>query len=365
MILGTAAYMSPEQARGKADRREDRHLGIRPRVLRDADRASRLPGRGRLRHAGQRSQDQPELRAVPGSVPPRFARSSRLSRQGPEATGRSSLDRPVRFGAPGNAAARTESKSRQCFGADAGAPAADCFRRGPRLRQPCSLVLASWLAFGPTTVPGREPSHSETYAGRNVGVVCRGSERGGTELDGPLRGFVGRGRPGNERAQLWLGGLQTLEARMRLARRGRPRPSGTRRALCGVRGERRDSRRARSRGAVARTAMFPRSGGPGADDYSLSRNTGPLIKVSSTRGMPSPRVDAGGGRSLRHVANVPDGRHSCLALRVGGRRGSVYVGSLDSSKRTMVLRAHAANVLLSAGQRVVPSGNDANEAGVR
>ena len=36
MILGTAAYMAPEQARGRAGRQARRHLGLRRRPLRDA-----------------------------------------------------------------------------------------------------------------------------------------------------------------------------------------------------------------------------------------------------------------------------------------------------------------------------------------
>ena len=38
VILGTAAYMSPEQARGKVGRQGNRYLGLRLRALRDADR---------------------------------------------------------------------------------------------------------------------------------------------------------------------------------------------------------------------------------------------------------------------------------------------------------------------------------------
>ena len=38
VILGTAAYMSPEQARGQAGRQADGHLGVRLRALRAAHR---------------------------------------------------------------------------------------------------------------------------------------------------------------------------------------------------------------------------------------------------------------------------------------------------------------------------------------
>ena len=54
VILGTAAYMSPEQAKGRAGRQAQRHLGVRLRALRDADRQARVRGRRRHRHAGGR-----------------------------------------------------------------------------------------------------------------------------------------------------------------------------------------------------------------------------------------------------------------------------------------------------------------------
>jgi serine/threonine protein kinase len=50
MILGTAAYMSPEQARGKAGGQAHRHLGVRVCALRNARRPCRVHAEHHLRY---------------------------------------------------------------------------------------------------------------------------------------------------------------------------------------------------------------------------------------------------------------------------------------------------------------------------
>ena len=67
VILGTAAYMSPEQARGQAGRQARRHLGLRLRAVRDADREASVRRGGRVAYA--RRSDE---------VGTRFARAAEL-----------------------------------------------------------------------------------------------------------------------------------------------------------------------------------------------------------------------------------------------------------------------------------------------
>ena len=68
-IIGTAAYMAPEQARGQ-DRRSPRgHLGVRRRAVRDAGGRPAIHRRRRVHNARERDQRRRQLeRAADGSA---------------------------------------------------------------------------------------------------------------------------------------------------------------------------------------------------------------------------------------------------------------------------------------------------------
>ena len=74
MILGTAAYMSPEQARGKSRRQALRHLGVRLRALRDAHGSAPVRGSGRHRESSRASSSRSRTSMrCPRRLPRRFA----------------------------------------------------------------------------------------------------------------------------------------------------------------------------------------------------------------------------------------------------------------------------------------------------
>ena len=86
VILGTAAYMAPEQARGRDGRQARRHLGLRHRAVRDADRPPNVWRRHHLGSDGGGDEGRSRLESPAGrAAATSHTRAAPLSRQGSEA----------------------------------------------------------------------------------------------------------------------------------------------------------------------------------------------------------------------------------------------------------------------------------------
>ena len=73
VILGTAAYMSPGAGQGQSGGQAHRHLGVRLRAVRAADREAGVSGRRCRGHSGSGGEDGARLDALPAKLLRPFA----------------------------------------------------------------------------------------------------------------------------------------------------------------------------------------------------------------------------------------------------------------------------------------------------
>ena len=156
MILGTAAYMAPEQARGQGRRQARRHLGVWRRALRDADGTAAVRRRGHDRSAGRgRALGAAVGRAAADGPCPRQSGAPPVPAQGSEAArGRHPRCAP---GARGRVRNRRASRRGAARGGRATVRRRLARCRGPSPRR-CVVALgvalwAPWRSETPTDRP--------------------------------------------------------------------------------------------------------------------------------------------------------------------------------------------------------------------
>ena len=354
MILGTAAYMSPEQARGRSvDRRTD--IWSFGCVLYEC-----LTGRQAF--AGETVSDviarilqiEPDWSVLPAATPRRvrdlLARCLR----------RDAKERQRDIGD-----VRLDLTETQAAGGDAPAPTSAVVAR--RAGAPWAFTIAlALLAAGFAAWRGLPTPRSPMVLSFTVPPSLT-IDKEPTSLaispDGRRVVFVGRDTSGAQ--QLWLRGLDR----------------GDTRALAGTEGAvdpfwAPDSRRIGffAHGKLIRLnletgaseamcdAPLPRGGAWGRGFIVLQpRSTGPLVKIPEEGGTPVPTTVTGSGAGdvgHRFPSFLPDGRHFVFAVIPGhDQQVDVAVGSLDGGRPKLLCRAKTGALYAAPGYLISVQGD--------
>jgi eukaryotic-like serine/threonine-protein kinase len=357
VILGTAAYMSPEQAKAKpADRRVDIWaFGV---VLFEMLTGQQLyTGETAAETLASVIKETPDLSQLPSTTPPAIRNLverclDKDPRQRLQHIGEARIA-IERAGAPGAAEARATVPPRR-----------------PRERivlvALVGLFLLTTLALVVTIYVRRAPDDVESIRfslempdawslTQRLGPAGESPQPLAVAPDGRWIAFLATKSDGA--TQLWVRSLDTLEARMLAGTEGAESPfwSPDSRFLAFFAGGK--LKKIDVSGGPAITlcdAPDNRGGSWGRDGtivFAPSNVTG-LLRVSASGGVPSPAtVLAPDERTHLRPSFLPDGRHFVYASRSQGytSSGPIYLGALGSNEQKLLLQSDATNVSYSQG----------------
>jgi Tol biopolymer transport system component len=355
VIMGTAAYMSPEQVRGKAvDKRTD--IWAFGCVLYEMLTGKRaFDGEDVTEILAAVVKAEPAFEALPKNISPsirvllqRCLRKDRRQRTPDAGTIRIEIEDAI--------AAPKET------GVSSAAPAAKGWRERAAWAVAAGVLIVTTIAFAigfVLRVP-RAPeairffiSPPDTWSLMGAGTLTTGPIS--VSPDGHRIVFLAATADG--KSILWVRSMDTLSAQ----------------ALAGTEGALRPFWSPDSRFvgffASGKLKKIDVSGGPpitlcdapevlggtwnreGVIVFSPAQRSA-LQKVSAAGGVPTTATVLGQGESIGHRMPffLPDGRHFLYrAVKPGGGGGPVYVASLDSSERKFLLNSDSSNVLYTQG----------------
>jgi hypothetical protein len=346
LILGTAAYMSPEQARGKpVDKRAD--VWAFGALLYEMLTGRRL-------FAGETVSDvlaavltrEPDWAALPAATPPAVRRL--IAR---------CLDRDPRK------RLRDVGEARLALEAPLAAEAAPAVSPGRPLAGRVGWAVAALLALAVAALawraltPGPRPLFRFTISSASGAAIDSAAGSSAISPDGRRVVFVGSDAEGKR--GLWIQELDQVRARLLADTEGASYPfwaPDSRRVAFFAKGSLRKVSLADGRVEAICDAMEARGGtwGRGGTIVFAPAVTGGLSVVSEAGGVPSPatRIESPKEEiSHRFPAFLPDGRRFLYVADPGGgvTDGRVWLASLDGGGRRALYRSRRAPIYAEPG----------------
>ncbi|TAK11366.1 MAG: serine/threonine-protein kinase, partial [Acidobacteria bacterium] len=357
MVIGTAAYMSPEQAKGRAvDRRADIWaFGV---VLMEMLTGRQVFGGDTVSEVmASVMKDEPDWSQLPATLPPSIGRLLRRCLD---------KDPRKRLSAIGDARFELTDTGHAPAASATTAPARP--RRWPLALAAVGGAAAATIAFvliapalGPA--PAREPSRVSVLGPSGVTLMFDSAESA-ISPDGRTLVFATADPNGSTR--LWVRPLASTEARVL------PGTEAGHLAFwspdsrnIGFFTDDKLKRIAIDGGPVAVLceAKDGRGGAWGANNVIVfaPANAGPLMQVAATGGTPAPAttLDAARGEtSHRFPSFLPDGRHFVFAsLPAKNQKFDLFLGALDGTRSGPIASSESAAVYADPGYLIFSSAN--------